>query len=125
MKFIEAMELLKSGSKVTREAWKNKVYFVMKGCEVKSFQPKLAHYVFNEDIMISDEWVIDGHTKDYKFTEIIPLLQNGCKATRKDWQEAYIYLDRNTKSLVLESMEIFTFIPEFDSFAASDWIEIC
>lgn len=126
VKFSEAMEKLKSGSKVTRGAWGKNVYFMMIGNEVKSVQPKLSHYIYNEDIMVSDGWTVDkeGTEKEYKFCDIIPFLQKGAKAKLKDWEECFIYLDVQSKSLVLHAMESIPFVPNFESFAAQDWIEI-
>lgn len=124
MKFCEAMEKLKNGAKVTRQPWKEGVYFLIQGDDVKSFQPKLAPYIYNEDIMVSDGWLVDGQSDEYKFCDIIPFLQQGTKAKLKDWNETFIYLDRGTKGLVVHSMDAFPFIPDFDSFVAQDWIEI-
>ncbi len=124
MKFSEAMEKLKSGSKVTRHPWRDGVYFMMVNGEVKSFQPKLSPYIYNEDIMISDGWLIEGEDKEYKFSEIIPLLLQHKKARLKDWKETFIFFDSQTKSLVVHSMDTFPFLPDFESFIAQDWIEL-
>jgi hypothetical protein len=124
MKFCEAMEKLKSGSKVTRHPWKDGVYFRLDGNDVKSFQPRLSHYLYNEDIMVSDGWLVEGDEKEYNFCEMIPLLQNGSKAKMKDWKDQFIYLDPNEKVLVINSMDIFPFTPQFNDFAAQDWMEI-
>lgn len=124
MKFCEAMDKLKAGSKVTRDLWREGVYFMLVGEDVKSFQPKLAPYLFNEDIMISDGWLVPGSPDEYKFCDIIPFLQQGSQAKLKDWKEMFIYFDRDAKMLVVKSMEIFPFIPDFESFLAQDWIEL-
>lgn len=109
---------------VTRERWKGSIYFVLQGQDVKSFRPALTNYVYNEDIMISDGWHVEEDEKEYSFCDIIPLLYQGKKAKLADWKHAYIYLDRETKQLVLYSMEMFPFIPEFEAFSAEDWIEV-
>lgn len=124
MKFCEAMDKLKNGSKVTRFPWKDGVYFLMDGNDVKSYQPKLTPYVYNEDIMISDGWLVDSSQDEFTFCDIIPHLLNGARAKLKDWKETFIYLDNASKSLVCYSMEAFPFIPEFESFVAQDWIEL-
>ncbi len=124
MKFCEAMERLRNGAKVTRNTWKDGLYFLMDKEGVKSFQPKLASFVYNEEIMVSDGWSVSGQENTYKFCEIIPFLQKGEKAMWKEWKEAFIYLDRTDKRLVMSSMEVFPFIPEFESFVAQDWVEI-
>ena len=129
MKFCEAMDLLKEGAKVTRQPWKGSMYFVMKGDDVKCFQPKLVNFLYSEDIMISGGWYIEGQDQvrnemTMTFCEIIPFLQKGCKAWLCDWKDSYIYLDNSTKSLVLYRMEMFPFIPDFESFVAHDWIEV-
>lgn len=118
------MEKLKGGAKVTRDPWKQGVYFLMDGNDVKSFQPKLVPYIYNEDIMVSDGWIVDDHEDEFKFCDIIPFLQKGYNARLKEWKEMFIYLDQATKSLVVNSMDIFPFTPQFDDFVAQDWIEI-
>ena len=129
MKFCEAMDLLRDGAKVTRQPWKGSMYFIMKGDDVKCFQPKLSNYLYNEDIMISEGWIVehkDGliSSLPMSFCEIIPELQNGCKAWLEDWNDSYIYLDNSTRQLVVFRMEMFPFIPDFESFTAQDWIEV-
>lgn len=124
MKFCEAMEKLKGGSKVTRAPWKDGVYFMMDGNDVKSFQPKLSHYVYNEDIMVSEGWMVECKDEEYKFCDIIPYLQQGSKAKLKEWKEMFIYLDQSMKGLVVNSMDIFPFTPQFDDFVAQDWVII-
>jgi len=124
MKFSEAMECLKKGSKVTRKPWKDGVYFFIVGNEVKSFQPRLTVYSYSEDIMVSEGWLVDDGKKEHSFSEIIPLLSLGSTAKLKEWKEMYICYDFTQKALVLHSMDAFPFIPDFDSFSSNDWIEI-
>ena len=129
MKFDEAMDHLKDGKKVTRELWKETVYFRMVDKSVKSFQPQLTHYVYNEDIMVSDGWIasINGNNKiqkEYKFCDIISLLQQGYKAKLKEWEDMFIYLDKGSNSLILHSMDSFPFLPDFESFTAQDWMTL-
>ncbi len=124
MRFCEAMEKLKSGSKVTREPWRDGVYFLMDGNDVKSFQPKLSPYIYNEDIMVSDGWVVIGQEGEFNFCDIIPYLYQGFKARLKDWKEAFIYLDQSQKSLIVHSMDIFQFTPSFKDFLSQDWVEL-
>ena len=124
MKFCEAMELLKAGKRVTRQPWKDGLYFMMDGKDVKSYQPKLSDYVYNEDIMVSDGWLVDGHEEPKRFCDIIPYLIEGLTAKMSDWKVSFIYLDKSTKSLVIHSMDAFPFIPDFASFVAEDWIEL-
>ncbi len=124
MKFNEAMENLQSGLKVTREAWKQDVYFKIEDKEVKSYQPKLMAYIYNEDIMISEGWFIEGMESEFKFSEIIDSLSKGNRAKLKDCKDSYIYLDFDTKSLVCRSMEAFPFVLQFTDFMAEDWIVI-
>lgn len=92
--------------------------------DVKSYQPKLAPFVYNEEIMVSDGWTVDGIDGEFAFCNIISYLQQGAKARFKDWKEMYIYLDHSVKGLVVNSMEVFPFIPQFDDFVAQDWMVI-
>ncbi len=121
MKFCEAMEKLKTGSKVSRHPWKDGVYFSIVNNQVKSFQPKLAPFIYNEEIMVSTGWFIDDQEKEYSFCDIIMPLIQGAKARFKEWNTDFIYLDKATKALVIHSMDEFPFIPDFESFVAQDW----
>lgn len=124
MKFCEAMDVLKNGGKVTRSVWQGSLYFLMVGNEVLSYQPKLLDYTYDESIMVSDEWMIEGDDNEYNFCEIIPFLQAGKRAYMRDWNSGwYIYLDSQTNRLVLYMMDSFPFVPGFDSFVATDWVQ--
>ncbi len=124
MKFCEAMDLLKAGKKVTRNDWRDGLYFVMEEGKVNSYQPVVEHYLYTEDIMVSDGWMVEGVTESRPFCEIIQDLQKGMKAWMSDWKpEFYIQLDP-TDGLVLHKMSHFTFNPSFVDFKADDWIEV-
>src|SRR5580700_7776796 len=108
MKFCEAIEKLKEGYKVTRKPWIDGVYFLMDGDTVKSYQPLLTHYVYNEDIMISDGWEVIGKPEImYTFCEIIPFIQKGERVKLVNWKEKYIYYDFTIKTLIINAMEQF------------------
>lgn len=123
MNFCEAMDLLKNGAKVTRTIWKGSLFFSMQGEEVMAYQPRFLDYTYDESIMISDGWLIEGDTQEYTFCEIIPFLHDGKKAHMADWKDSFIFLDNNSKKLVLHMMDSFPFVPEFESFMATDWVE--
>jgi len=122
MKFNEAMDALQKGNKVTRQSWVGAIYFRMDGTDVKTYQPRAAVYAYNEDIMISDGWIVDGEKDEFKFYDIIPFLQKGKKAWLKDWVEMYIHYDQQSAAIVLNSMEPYAFIPAYDAFIAQDWV---
>ncbi len=124
MKFSEAMDKLKNGSKVTRQPWKGGVYFIMEEGDVKSMQPKLLPFAYSEDIMISDGWVIVGSKEQYTFCDIVPMLQRGEKAALVTWNNMYIFLDAPNNMLVIHSMDVQPYTPDFSSFTAKDWIEL-
>lgn len=124
MNFCEAMIKLESGSKVTRNNWRDGLYFQKNKDHVQSYQPNIEPYLYTENIMISDGWKIQGDENEYKFCEIIPFLQKGAKAKMKNWNEAYIFYDSETKGLVINKMVVFPYFPNFDDFLAQDWVEI-
>jgi len=124
MKFCEAMELLKTGSKVTRLPWKDGIYFQIEDEDVKSFQPRLSPFLYNEDIMVSEGWFVEGIENELNFCDIILFLLKGARARMKDWTDTYIFLDNNTKSMMIQSMIIFPFTPDFESFVAEDWVVV-
>ena len=124
MNFNEAMKKLESGSKVTRQQWVGNVYFAMKGEDVKCYQPQLTAYSYDEDIMISDGWIIEDLEGEHKFYDIIDHLIKGKRAYRDTWKEKYIFFDKESKILVVHSMAIFPYALDFVSFVASDWVEV-
>lgn len=123
MNFCEAMDLLKAGKRMTRSVWKGSMYFLLQGEAVLSYQPRLLEFVYNENIMISDGWFIEGGTQPLTFCELIPFLKEGKRAQLEEWTDSYIFLDKGTGKLVLHMMESFPFVPAFESFTATDWIE--
>ena len=124
MKFSEAMDRLKDGAKITRSAWKSDLYFKIEEGKIKSFQAALRAYTYDDDIMLSDGWMVEGDENTYKFYDIVHFLKNGKKAHLKTWNNMHIYFDRQHNSLIFHSMETTSFIPDFSSFLAEDWIEI-
>ena len=124
MKFCEAMDLLSKGSKVTRMPWKDGIYFKYEEGQVNSYQPKLSQYIYDEDIMVSDSWLVEGIENPMSFCEIIPYLQKGIKAKMESWDDGYIYYDQSSKGLLIQTMMVFQFLPDFASFVAEDWIEV-
>lgn len=125
MNFKEAMEKLQAGKKVTRQEWMKEVYFCLDGTDVKSYQPKLAVYIYNEDIMVSTGWKLELDEEEYSFSDIVIPLKDGAKAHLKDWKEGnYIYLDKPSKILLIHTMEELPYSPDFLSFVAEDWIEV-
>jgi len=74
--------------------------------------------------MVSDGWIIIGSDKEYSFCEIVPMLQKGEHAALKTWKDMYIFLDIPNKILVIHSMDVQPYIPDFGSFTADDWIEL-
>jgi len=123
MNFCEAMDLLKNGAKVTRGVWKGSLFFSMEGEEVLAYQPRFLDYTYDESIMVSDGWQVEDESQEYTFCEIIPFLNDGKKARLAEWKDSFIFLDRSSGKLVLHMMDSFPFVPEFESFMATDWVE--
>lgn len=126
MDFCEAMKIMKNGGKVTRDKWKDGVYFSIEKGAVKAYQPRLRLFVYHEDIMTSDGWVVVGEEdKKYEFCQIIPFIQQGKKVKLDSWNKEYICKDRMTREIILHSIDCDTpFIPDFESFEAKDWVEV-
>jgi len=96
----------------------------MVNSEVKSYQPKLTNFIYDESILVSNGWLVDGYKNEMSFGEIIPFLQQGFKARLNSWNDAYIFLQKQTNTLAFYTMEVFPFIPNFESFIENDWIEL-
>jgi len=127
MRFNEAVKAMKEGSKVTREQWKGSVYFQYvksdNGKVIHTFQPKLMVYAYDEDIMGSDGWQIEGIEGEFAFCDIIEFLKSQKKARLNNWdKDSFIQYDPQSAALVYFTMEPLTFTPTFDSFVAQDWI---
>jgi hypothetical protein len=89
----------------------------MDGSDVKSYQPKLQPYAYNEDIMVSDGWVVEGLEGEHKFYDIISQLQDGKKCHPKEWKEdCFIYFDQTLQGLALRTMEMFPFLSRVQLF---------
>lgn len=124
MKFSEAMDKLKGGSKITRTPWKDR-YFKMVDGAVITFKETVSHFQYDGDIMISGGWSVEGEPEELSFHEIIPYLRQGKRARLAGWnQEFSIALDASDGSLCLRSMESLPFVPEFEAFTKDDWIEV-
>jgi hypothetical protein len=122
MNFSEAMDKLKSGSKVTRKDWPEGLCFMMKDGAIKSFRPVIQGYSYNEEIMLSDGWLVKGNDKQFSFAEIVPFLLKGTQARLSNWnKEMFIYFDQHDKELVFRKIEESVFTPDFMSFVAEDW----
>lgn len=124
MKFCEAVQSLKAGKKITRSSWKGSIQFLMIDGDIKSYQPRITDFIYNEMIMVSTGWLVEGDEKLHDFCDIVPLLIQGKKAKLAEWDEEYIYLDKDTRTIVFYSMETFPFIPSFEAFVAEDWVEL-
>ncbi len=128
MNFKEAMEKLESGCKISRPTW-NKTYLQISNGALLSFEPSLTHFIYDNEIFFSKEWVIinkdDSEIWDNRFTDIVPELQKGLRAKLCDWQnDHFISLDKGTNSLVYHCTIVSSFVPDFASLIAQDWIEL-
>lgn len=125
MNFVDAMDLLSNGSKVTRKVWED-MYFKQNGADenkVKCYHKKIDLFIYDETIMVSDGWIIENEDGEKKFSEIIPYLQKGLKAKLNSWKECFIYLS-NEGEILVQTMAVFPFSPSFEDFTSNDWIEI-
>lgn len=125
MKFIDAMIKMQDGYKVTRTPWLNNIYFVIEDEHVRSYQVSIESFLYNEDILISDEWIVYGIEGTHKFYDITLFLQRGLKVTKNFWPEStFIYYDNSEKNILIHSMRAVQYKIDFDSFFKNDWIEI-
>lgn len=126
MKFGEAMELMKKGSKVTRLKWGQGIYFQLVDGMVQSFESQIRVYSYDDEIMISEGWVVDDNPEEHPFYDIIPYLISGSKARLKNWKkDTYIYIEKGGRTPIIHTMErTFRVTPDLESFIASDWVEV-
>lgn len=130
MNFTEAMKAMKDGQKVTRKSWVGSVYFKCinpnaNANVIHAYQPKLAIYQYNESIMLSSGWQVEGVEGEFDFCDIIDHLKSGKKVKQHDWNEdTYIKYDHESNALVCFSMEMLPFTPNFEDFTATDWVTV-
>lgn len=124
MTFEEAMTELKSGKKVTRKLYKNELFLESNSYTIKAYRPILEPYIYDSDIMLSEDWLIDDLTGRFQFYEIVLYLQQGFKARIDGWKNKYIYLDHSSRQLIAHYFDEFVFMPSFIDFVADDWMVI-
>jgi hypothetical protein len=131
MKFAEALEELKAGKKIGRKAWEKNTFIKnqevdtpnKKFGEPKVYKETIVPYVYNLNIIDSNDWLMVGETQKYKFADIAILLLRGAKARFQDWEDgSYIFFDRQEKCLFWRYMSVCDMsTPDFMSFVAEDW----
>lgn len=127
MKFSEAIKALDDGKKISRNIWKNQMYFASEGGAIWAYMPVISYYAYDNSIMYSEEWLTSDtdefdNKKDRPFYDIIDDMYRGHKAMLKTWMAGtFIYYDHADKKLVLHKMERCGFTPEFSDFMADDW----
>lgn len=132
MNFSEAMQRLQEGCKVCRSNAAAPLFFKLVNNQVKCFQDSVVFYNYDESIFLSKGWEIiglefEGCKVEYAFYELMPHLQKGAKAKLKDsadWVDSYIYVDKESKTIVLKTILEHQFIPDLESLMAQDWIVI-
>lgn len=125
MNFSEAINNLKCGLKVTRAPWEGAIYFALENSVVLTYQSSTSYYGFDESIMISEGWVVDGcEEQEHDFPSAINLLMSGSKARLKEWKDCYIYFSSKENMLMLRSMTAFPYTPIVLDFLASDWMVV-
>ena len=125
MKFSEAIEQAKLGKSITRSNWKGDVHFKLENKDLKCYRSMVRPYVYNEQIMLSEGWLVSEVEGNHQFYEIIDLLKNGKKAYLPEWKEhTYITLDNVSGSLLISCIEEFPFIIEFKDMSLNDWVVI-
>ena len=124
MNFSDAIDHLKSGEKITRKSWDNKIWFEMSADELLSCQEHFELYQYDESIMISDGWsLLNSETEEeHSFSEIMDYLIRGFKAKLKEWQDMYIYFCPTDRQLILSRHAYNCYTPIIDDFIAQDWI---
>jgi len=123
MKFNEAMEYLQWGHKVSRSSWAG-MYLIMNDKQIEAYSPRIKHYLYNEEIMLSDGWLVEGFEGERKFYDVIDYLAQGASIRLKDWKEQFVFYDKADRSLAIHSMELTCYKPDFEDFAARDWMLI-
>jgi len=120
--FTEAVKALEQGKKITRDEWKDTLYFVKKNAGVYAFQKLIVRFEYTETILLSKDWYIEGHEKTFSFPEIIPFLEKGERVYISKDGVRYIYLDMTTGDLICYIEELLSYIPRFSDFITNDWI---
>jgi hypothetical protein len=96
----------------------------MNGTCVNAYHYILTNYNYSCETIVSEDWNVEGMPDEMSFSEMIPYLMKGHVARRRQWVSSYIFMDTHIKTIVFKSLEETSFVPEFESFIANDWIEL-
>lgn len=128
MKFDEAIKKMLEGEKITRKLWLGQIYFKYDEIDgktsINAYQPTLTNFLYNESIMTSDGWIVEGvENHEWFFYDIVQFLRDGKKARLKHWNnESFIQFDPPSKCLIYRCMEVIPYAPDFASFVSEDWM---
>ena len=124
MNFPEAMQKLQEGAKISRAIWNAPRYLKLVEGQVKCFEGQSQYYVYDESIFLSEGWKILGKEEEMCFYDLIPHLKAGAKARLSNWKDSYIFIDNQSKYIVLKNIVERNFPEDLESLLAEDWIII-
>lgn len=121
MDFSTALHELKQGNKIKRSNWTDIAFIKLEDGHVRSFQLAASYFNFDANILLSEDWIIEGTDTLIPFNEAINSLKEGKRVRLSNWKEQYIELDKNTRDIILKHYVYHNFYPSYESFIADDW----
>lgn len=127
MDFGTALEELKKENKIKRGSWRENIFLAFsKDKTVNSYIEALNSYSWDNDIILSEQWMIDsgkGYGTDlYPFTDAIKALAEGHSVKLSHWNDQHLYLDRQSQDVILKHFVECRYSPTFEDFISEDWI---
>lgn len=127
MKFSEALIELREGQKITRSDWlRNDIFFQTSGKKdghkINCFYVASTLFRYDNDILLSDDWKIEGQKGLHTFDKAVDALEQMKKISLSSWDEKYVEKDPNSREIIVKYVDICNFTPCFKDFIAEDWM---
>lgn len=121
MNFKEALIALQAGKKITRNINIKEWYLCIEGDEVKSHALATDYLKWDNNIILSHNWIIEDEGVDKSFYEAIDAAKRGKKIRLPSWGEGYAELDKQMNELVFKYYIYNIYTLTYQDFNANDW----
>lgn len=122
MEFSEALTELRNGKKIRRSTWNNELsYITIENGEVRGYTKATSSFGWDNNIILSDDWIVEDEEGFKSFPEAINALKQGKKVRLSNWKDQHIELDTQTNQIVLKHFIYGGYSPSFECYTANDW----
>lgn len=125
MNFTKAIECLNDGARIGRQSWTGNMFLQKKDDKIRSFMTATSNYNWSTEMFLSSDWMkVGDDTITLPFTEAVEELKKGSKIKLPEWEDMYLVLDNNMRTVVLKHLVFHEWQPVFNDLCAEDWEEI-